>query len=133
MIFTGALWIPIAVVSPEEDEMIEFTVSYKTRNVNSKTLLKQFTDLVQEISRDFVIKLHGIHASSYDYTQLVEFLEAYMEDLIDTNIITTFDVVGDHRNNHPHDMSIGKYNLLLKYQQFNCLNVTMIEFTLAKK
>lgn len=133
MVFTGALWIPIAVVTPEEDEMIEFNVSYKTRNVNSKPLLKQFTDLVQDISRDFVLKLHGTYASTYDYSQLVEFLEAYMEDLVDTHKITTYDVVGDHRNNLPHEMSMGNYNLVLKYQQFNCLNVTLIEFTLTKK
>lgn len=113
--------------------MAEFVVTHKAWNVNSKRLLQQFSQLMNEIANDFIVQHSTKIYQTYNYSQIPEFLEAYCEDLIGENVITTYDVLGDHRNNPDEDVERGVIRVQVKFVQFNCLNVTTIDFTIRKK
>lgn len=132
MVYNGVLWIPVTVVQTEVEPMAEFKVTHKTRNVNSKALLKQFTDTFRDIAGQFIMQHRVGLRYTFDYTNLVEFLDVYCQDQIEQNTITTYDVVGDTRNNDPKDMDDGKMLISVKFQQFNCLNITQIDYYLEK-
>lgn len=132
MVYTGVLWIPVSVAQTEVEAMAEFRVTHKTRNVNSKAVLKQFTDVFKEIAGQFIVQHRVGVRYTFDYSNLVEFLEVYCQDQAEQKVITTYDVVGDTRNNHHTDMDNGKMLITVKFQQFNCLNTTQIDFLLEK-
>ena len=112
--------------------MIELIITHTARNVNSKSIQREFVDLVNTTAADFIIRqrIFGekIPRYSHDFSQLIEFLLAQCEDMVDQKLITTHDVIGDHRNNDVIAMDNGVVTILVKYQQFNCLNITQIEF-----
>lgn len=116
----------------EESNMAEFTVTCKARNVNSKRLLKQFTNLLIEVSNEFVAPYSYANSLS-DFSQLVEFMEAYMEEMMEKKEIITFDVIADHRNNNMYEMGNGTLNMTIKFKQYNCLNVTLLNFLIVKR
>lgn len=113
--------------------MVEFVVTHKARNVNSKRILQQFVQLMNEICNDLIAPLSSKLYVSYDYSQVAEFLEAYCEDLIAENVITTYDVYADHRNNPDSEVERGNINIQVQFVQFNCLNRTTIDFFIKKK
>ena len=112
--------------------MIELTITHTGRNVNNKSLQHEFVDLMMINAEDFIIR-HRIFGEktprySHDFSQLVEFLLAHCEDMVDEKKITTHDVICDHRNNDVITLDDGFAIVSIKYQQFNCLNVTELEF-----
>lgn len=113
--------------------MSDFKVTYKTKNVNSKRLFKEFRTLVEEVSNEYIAHQASLIDRTYNYEELAAFLHMYMDDLIDNNVITQYDVIADHRVNSEVDIHAGRINILVKFRQTNCLNVTEIltTFTLG--
>lgn len=130
MIFNGNLWIPLANI--EEDVMAEFQVAYKAHNVNSKRLLQRLVSTVEETSQEFIFQRTSTLTKAYDFSQLVAYLEVYFEEMQEDKVVNRFDVVGDFRNNTIEDMRNGNIQIDVKFQQFNCINVTNILFLLTK-
>lgn len=104
--------------------MSEFKVTYKTRNVNSKRMFKEFQTLIEEVCDEYIIHRSSILDKTYDYEELVGFLNMYYEDLVEKNVITQFDVIADKRINEEKNIRDGKIKVLVKFRQTNCLNVT---------
>lgn len=112
--------------------MVEFHVDYKAYNVNSKRLLQQIVQAVEESSREFIVQRTLALAKTYDYEQLVDYLDAYLEELCDDKLVNKYDVIGDFRNNPPQQVQQGKITVEVLFQQFNCLNITKILFTITR-
>lgn len=130
MIFNGNLWIPLANI--EEDEMADFQVAYKAHNVNSKRLLQRLVSTVEETSQEFIFQRTSTLSKTYDFSQLVSYLEAYFEEMQEDKVVNKFDVIGDFRNNTMEQMRNGAISIDVRFQQFNCINITNVVFSLTK-
>lgn len=108
----------------------EFIVKYKTRNINSKRLLKEIQKIAEEVSNEY-ISVRSL-SSTYEYEEFVIFFEAYLDDLLQKKKITQFDIIADGRNNDANDVAQGLINIAVKFRQTNCINLTRIDmqFTL---
>lgn len=113
--------------------MAKFTVTYKCRNVNTKRILQRLVATVVETAEQlvYVRSLLGAKTKMHDFSNLVEYLELYFEELLKEKAISTFDVIGDLRNNDQTEMNEGLLKLLVKFKQYNCLNTTEVEFWIA--
>lgn len=131
MIYNGAAWVPVANL-PEEEDMADFHVVHKSYNVNSKRLLQRITATVNETAQEFIVQRTSALSRTYDYSNLVEYLDAFMEDLKEENVVVHYDVVGDFRNNDAEDVRQGNILIELTFQQFNCLNLTKVVFNLTR-
>jgi hypothetical protein len=131
VIYSGSQWIPLGNV-PEDEPMAEFRVTHKAYHVNSKRLLNRIVAQVCEVSQEFVFQRSSSLSKTYDFSQLIEYLDLFMHELCDDKQIVVFEVVGDHRNNNHNDVYKGKICVELSYQQFNCLNMTKIVFFVEK-
>lgn len=107
--------------------MSDFKVSYKTRNVNSKRMLKEFKAVIEEVCDEFISHRTSLLDKTYEYDELVGFLHMYLDDLVEKKTITQYDVVADTRNNDALSVRDGKIHVLVCYRQTHCLNVTEIE------
>jgi hypothetical protein len=132
VIYNGIQWVPFGNAS-DEDPMAEFHVSYKAYNVNTKRLVQRIVDAVDEVVKEFVFQRFHALSKTYDFTQLVEYLELYLRDMYEEKQVIVYDVIGDHRNNHPDDVQRGHIVVEILFQQFNCLNMTRIVFLIEKK
>jgi hypothetical protein len=106
--------------------MSDFKVTYKTRNVNSKRLLKEFKTIVEEVCDEYISRQATLLDKTYDYDEFKAFLHMYLEDLHEKGVITQFDVISDHRINNELDVRAGRIRVLVKFRQTNCVNVTEI-------
>jgi len=109
--------------------MSDFKVSYKTRNVNSKRLLKEFKTVVEEVCDEYISRQATLLDKTYNYEELTAFLEMYLDDLLEKKVITQYNVIADHRINGELDVRNGKIKVLITFRQTNCLNVTEIALT----
>ena len=85
VIYNGANWVPLGNV-PEEEQMAEFRVSHKTFNVNTKRLVQRVVGAVQEVTKEFIFQRSSTLSKTYDFSQLVEYLDLYMHELQDDNV-----------------------------------------------
>lgn len=131
VIYNGNNWVPLGNV-PEEEQMAEFRVSHKAFNVNTKRLLQRIVGAVEEVTKEFVFQRTSALSRTYDFSQLVEYLDLFMNELHDDKAIVVFNVIGDHRNNHTDAVRQGKMIVEVTYQQYNCLNMTKIVFLIEK-
>lgn len=105
----------------------------KSKNINSKQLYNFIVGTLNEVADDMIVVVHmGAH-SIMDYDQLVEFTELFMEELADRKSITTWEVICDHRNNPGIIQINNRINMRVEYKQFNCLNVSSIDFVIEPK
>lgn len=132
VIYNGSAWVPLGNVPEEEPEMAEFKVTHKAYNVNTKRLLTYIVTSVEEVTQEYVFQRTSALSRSYDFSQLVEFLDLLMSTMQDDKQITVYDVVGDHRNNADSDLRMGKIKIEVLFKQFNCLNKTKIVFTVER-
>lgn len=109
--------------------MSDFKVSYKTRNINSKRLLKEFKNIVEEVCDEYISRQATLLDKTYNYEELTSFLDMYLRDLLEQDVITQYDVIADHRVNGELDVRSGKINVHVFFRQTNCLNVTEIQLT----
>lgn len=131
MIYTGSQWIPTGTNSIKEDSMLKFQVTHKSHNVNTKRLLTKIVDEVGTLVSEYV-RPRTTLIKTYDYSQLIEYLEMVMDQMVEDKEVTTFDVIGDHRNNNYEDVRAGQINVTVQFRQFNCLNVTTVYFHISK-
>lgn len=95
------------------------TVTVKTRNVNSKKLFNSINTSVIE-----VIDIFGL-AYPMNGEVMVDILEEYLEEHRENGQITQYSVMCDERNNK---LPSEEMNILIKYKQLNCLNITELEY-----
>lgn len=112
--------------------MADFRISYAATNANTKSLLTYIVKSVEEASKEFVFQRSSTLSKSYDFSQLVEYIDLMMNDLAEDRRIVVHEVIGDHRNNHSEAMRSGKICIEVSFQQFNCLNTTKIVFLVEK-
>lgn len=112
--------------------MAHFNVTYKARNVNTKRLLERVVQTVQNTVEEFVYVRTTQFSQPYDFSGVSDYIDMFMEQLVEEHVITTYDVIGDTRNNDLHSMTRGTLVLDLEFQQFNCLNTTSITFEIRK-
>lgn len=112
--------------------MANFEVTHRSHNVNSKRLLQELTSAVREAANDFVFLRSTAISTTYDFSQLVEYLDMYMGQLQEEKVVVRYDVKGDLRNNREQDVRVGKLQVDLEFQQFNCINVTHITFLISR-
>ena len=115
--------------------MSDFKVTFKTRNVNSKRLLKEFKKTVEDVCDEYISRQTTLLDRTYNYEELDTFLHMYLEDLLQKNVITQFDVLTDHRINNQVDVHKGIINAQVSFRQLHCLNVTeiLMTFTTASR
>ena len=106
--------------------MSKLRITYKTRNVNSKRLLNDFTNFIDDVSSDHIVIQSSFLDHTYTYDELVQIIEMYLIDLAEKNVITQYDMVADHRVNDAVAIAKGNINILVHFRQTNCLNVTEI-------
>ncbi len=112
--------------------MKPFKVSYKAKNVNSKKLFEQIHSQITSVVNEYITTTRGLLDSSYDYSQLAEFTDVFMEELLQEKAILQYDVICDDRNNDPFVVRKGVINMTIKFVQWDCLNTTQIEYVFQK-
>lgn len=130
LVYNGTLWVPLGNVS--EETMAKFAITYKARNVNSKRLLQRVVSTVEDTCDEFIVHRSNAINKTYDFSQLVDYLDAYFEELCVDKVVNKFDVIGDFRNNTNDEIKQGKINIEVKFQQFNCINITDVAFKLIR-
>lgn len=109
--------------------MSDFKVAFKTRNVNSKRLFKEFRKTIEEVCDEYISRQTTLLDRTYNYEELETFLGMYLEDLLQNNVITQYNVLSDHRLNQQVDIHKGIIKVLVQFRQLHCLNVTEILMT----
>lgn len=112
--------------------MAEFRVTHKAYNVNTKRLVQRIVSTVEESTKEFVFHRNSTLSKTYDFSQLVEFLDLMMTTMCEDKEVVVYDVIGDHRNNPPDAVHKGKIVVEVDFQQYNCLNMTKIVFFIEK-
>lgn len=112
--------------------MAQFDVTYDSRSVNTKRLADRVVLQVKDTAPEFIRLRTTVMSVAYDFSQFTEYLELFMEQLIDEKEIVCFDIVGDLRNNTLEEMGNGRMRLLIEYQQYNCLNITRLNFDIQR-
>ena len=100
----------------------------KTRHVNSKRLLKQIAEFIEEIIVNFSI----MWDSDVQRGAVLEVIDEYMEDLVEDKDIEQWNVICDSRNNKMSDIQKKQTHLDITYRQRNCFNVTEIKYTIKQ-
>lgn len=131
--YNGTQWVPlIAPQNVQEKSVADFRITHSALNVNTKSLLTYIVRSVEEASGEFVFQRSSSLAKSYDFTQLVEYIDLMLADLVDDKKIVVYEVIGDFRNNRSDAMRAGRMMIEVYFQQFNCLNTTKITFNVTK-
>ena len=115
--------------------MSEFQVEFRSRNINSKQILKEIRQVASDVCNEYISNRGYDIEQVYDYDDLVAFLDMYFSDLMQRNVITQYDLIGDHRNNTVAEIREGNINIHVKFRQLYCVNVSSVEmkFSLAKR
>lgn len=100
----------------------------KTKHINSKLLGDEIIEFIDRIITDFNI----IWRSDSQRDTVLEVIDEYMEDLVNVKKIEQWNVVCDGRNNKKVDIKNKTTNLDIEYRQYNCYNVTSLNYTITK-
>ena len=100
----------------------------KTNHVNSKQLLEDVSNFVEEIIDNFNI----LWSSDAQREAILEVLDEHMEDMVDLNKIEQWNVICDSRNNKPSNLKNNITNLDITYRQRNCFNVTELKYIIKE-
>lgn len=97
------------------------------KSVNSTHLANAIDAFVFDGLSEFAAGWHN----PYHREMFLEILEHGMEELSNIGKITQWDVVCDSRNNKMSNINAGKYNLVVKFKQTNCVNTTQLIYELT--
>lgn len=103
------------------------TYTLKTRAVNSKRLLASIKT-IEQVFTDYQI----IWSNEPLRSAAIDMIDSVMEDIANNGKITQWNVICDYRNNKVSDMANGKFNVTISYRQTNCLNTTILEYTITE-
>lgn len=112
--------------------MAHFNITYTQRSVNSKRLRDRLVTQVADTAPEFIRLRNTIMSATYDFSQFVDYIDLFMEQMIEEKEIIAFDLMGDLRNNSMYEIGEGHLNLHLEYQQYNCLNITKLDFFIQR-
>jgi hypothetical protein len=100
-------------------------VSFKltSKSINDKRLLANVHDFVADCIDDEDEWSRGEYPEG-----LVAFVEEYLSQLMDEQVIEQFKVICDDRNNVILDVHHGVYTFCVQYKQRNCLNITELSY-----
>lgn len=104
------------------------TYTLKTRAINSKRLLADIRQIEQVFTEYQIIWSNEPLRSA-----AIDMIDGVMEEVANTGRITQWNVVCDYRNNTVSDMANGKFNVMISYRQTNCLNTTILEYTIIEE
>lgn len=113
--------------------MSEFKATYVTRNINSKRLLKEIKTVADEVCNEYIYHRSFFSERTFEFEELISFLNMYFADLLEKKTITQFDIVGDARNNKHEDIRLGRINVSIKFRQLHCINVSSIDIVFELK
>jgi len=103
--------------------------SLKTKNVNSKALLKEVSNFIGEIIDNFNV----IWDSDSQRDAILEVVDEFLEDMKNNdNKIEQWNVVCDARNNKIKDTEGKITHLDVYYCQRHCYNVTELQYTIKR-
>lgn len=108
---------------------LQQTFTVKTKQVNSKKLLAEVSEFVEEIILNFSITW-SVDAQR---DTILEVIDEFLEEKLNENEIEQWNVVCDGRNNTLKDQSMGIYRLDISYRQRNCFNTTELNYTIFDK
>jgi len=95
------------------------------KSVNSKSIFEEINAFVTEVFEA------GLDLRDEDDRWIfVREIENVLDQMIEDGKIIGYDVMFDYRNNKRADLVKGKYNIIIKYNQFNCLNITQLIYDL---
>lgn len=103
--------------------MSTFTLS--TKAVNSVNLLNEVRQ-IELIFTDFDI----VWSSDIQREAAIDTVDEIMQDIFGRGRITQWNVACDFRNNTLADMKSGLYKLDIRYRQTNCLNTTVLQYSI---
>jgi len=110
--------------------MVEFELTHTSNNVNCKRLAQEILDQVKTttdlIYQRTVAYGTSLYAQVFDFSQWVDSIDAILEEFAGDKLITSYDVVGDFRNNNIKAMEDGNITVDITFVQYNCINTTKL-------
>ena len=103
-------------------ERVEDVVAFTT-NVNSDLLVDEVITFMSEIVNN--LYMHDFKTET-GREIAVDNLEYFCGILYENDIVETFDVVFDKRNNVRSDLEHNRFVIEITFKQKNCLNITSI-------
>jgi hypothetical protein len=107
------------------------TVALTERAVVSDKLKKDIRAFVED---DFEVALNvGSMLDVEIRENVVNDVTNLMMELYRNKVIDQYDVICDNRNNTEHDRSKGITKVFVKFRQWNCINTTVLEYTMTRE
>jgi len=114
----------------QRNAMVEFELTHTSNNVNCKRLAQEILDQVKTttdlIYQRTVAYGTSLYAQVFDFSQWVDSIDAILEEFAGDKLITSYDVVGDFRNNNIKAMEDGNITVDITFVQYNCINTTKL-------
>lgn len=104
------------------------TFERKIVNINSKILVKEVSDFVEEIIKNFNI----IWDSTAQRDVILEVIDEYLQIMAKDNKIEQWNVICDGRNNKRFDPKNKITYLDVEYKQRNCYNITKLKYKITE-
>lgn len=104
-------------------------ITVKKRSVNDEDLFNAINNEVYSV----VMLLGSDWPNEAKRKQFIETIEEYLEDVIETGVITQAKVVCNKSNNPTFSAHAKKYVLEVHYRQLHCLNTTKIEYHIQNR
>lgn len=96
------------------------------KSVNSKPLVNSVHEYIADHINSSLIDWNSdLHVET-----ITAIIEEYLFTLIDDNKITRYKIICDSRNNSNKNKQLGIFNLEVQFNQYNCVNVTKILYTI---
>lgn len=103
-------------------------ITLKTKSVNNKRIFKEIDDLVIEVIKFDTFRM--LDPERFD--EIIFLLEDVLFEFVrDEEKVDHIDVISDNRNNSSEDKAAKRVNILVKYRQKNCFNITELHYTVA--
>jgi hypothetical protein len=99
----------------------------KTHHVNSKWLLTEVTEFIEEILNNFSIPWEN----NSQREAILEVIDEWLEELSSRNKIDQWNVICDGRNNNKDDADNNLVHLDVSYRQRNCFNTTELKYIIT--
>lgn len=100
-----------------------------THHVNSKRILNDVTDFVDEIIENFNI----MWGSEAQRDAILEVIDEHLEDMVEEKKIEQWNVICDGRNNKQSNIKKHVTHLDITYCQRNCFNVTELKYIIQEQ
>lgn len=100
-----------------------------TKHVNSKRILEDVSNFVNEIIENFNIMWN----SNSQHDAILEVIDEHLQDMAEQNKIEQWNIICDGRNNKQSDIHNKITHLDITYRQRNCFNVTELNYLIQEE